>query len=339
MDKKVFIIAEAGVNHNGEIDKALQLVDIAMEAGADAVKFQTFKPGECTGKFAVKVDYLKKQSSSDETRFDITKKLALPYQDFRIIQEHANRKGIMFLTTPDGFESLDFVVDELDIPIIKVSSTELTHLSYLEKIAECRRPIILSTGMGFLGEIEKALEVIGKFHDKVTVLHCVSEYPVRFEDVNLRAMTTIKEAFNVPVGFSDHTVGYEAGISAVALGAVVIEKHFTIDKTLPGPDHSSSLAPQELKDFVEKIRNTELLLGNGRKMPSHSESKNIVGIRRSIVARRFLKKGTRLAADDIVCKRPGSGIHPYDLEKIIGMTVNKDIQEDEPVKWEYFHLL
>lgn len=332
---KVFIIAEAGVNHNGELKKAYELVDIAYKAKVDAVKFQTFKPGECTGKFAIKVDYLKKYSDDSESRYDITKKIALPYKDFLKIQEYANEKGVLFLTTPDGYESLEYVHNVLNVPIIKVSSTEVTHLKFLEEVAKKKKTIFFSTGMSTLKEIEIALGVMKKHNDDITVLHCVSEYPTPPKDVNLRAMVTIKNSFGVNVGYSDHTLGIEAAIAAVAFGAVVIEKHFTIDKTLPGPDHKSSLSPEELKCFVKAIRRVKTMIGNGIKEPTAAELKNIAGIRRSIVAARNLRRGVRLQEKDVTFKRPGYGIHPYDYEKVMGAILKKNMVEDEPLQWEY----
>ncbi len=332
---KVFIIAEAGVNHNAELKKGYELVNIAYEAKADAVKFQTFQPGECTGIFAIKVDYLKKSSQRDVTRYSIAKNLALPYGDFLKIQRYAKKKGILFLTTPDGYKSLEYVDKVLNVPIIKVSSTEITHLKFIDKVAKKKKPIILSTGISTLGEIEKALNVIYQYHKKVTVLHCTSEYPAPPEEVNLRAMITICNAFKVKVGYSDHSLGFEASIAAVALGASVIEKHFTINKTLIGPDHRFSLSPQELKDFVKAIRKTEAMLGDGIKRPMPSELKNMDGIRRSIVASRDLKKGTRLSVKDFTFKRPGYGVHPYYCEGIVGMAINKNFVQDEPIEWKH----
>lgn len=332
---KVFIIAEAGVNHNGEIKKAYELVDIAAWANADAVKFQTFKLGECTGRFAIKIDYLKAASSAGETRYDITKKLALPYEAFLKIQRYAKKKGVLFLTTPDGYESLEFVNNVLKIPIIKISSTEVTHLKFLEEVARKRKPIIFSTGMSTLYEVRKALNVMRKYNNDITALHCTSAYPAPLREVNLRAMLTMQKACAVKVGYSDHTSGFEAAIAAVSLGASVIEKHFTIDKRLPGPDHKASLSPSELKMFITMIRNTELILGDGIKKPTAAEIKNINGIRRSIVASKALKKGMQLKAGDITYKRPGFGIHPYDCKKIIGLVLRKDLVEDEPIRWEY----
>lgn len=332
---KVFIIGEAGVNHNGELKKAYELVDIAYKAKVDAVKFQTFKPGECTGKFAIKVDYVKKFSPETESRYEITKKLALPYKDFLKIQNYADKKGILFLTTPDGYESLEFVNSVLKVPIIKISSTEMTHLKFLEEVAKKCKPIIISSGMSTLNEIRIALDVMQKHNKDITVMHCTSEYPTPPHEANIKAMIAIRDAFDVKYGYSDHTLGNEASIAAVALGASVIEKHFTIDKNLRGPDHKASLSPKELKKFVEAIRKTEILLGNGKKEPTQSELKNIAGIRRSIVAGRKLKSGTHLTEGDISFKRPGSGIHPYDFEKVLGMRINKDMQEDEPLQWDY----
>lgn len=334
MGKKTFIIAEAGVNHNGELSKALELVDAAADAGADAVKFQTFKPGECTGKFAVKVDYIKKSSSSDETRYDITQKLALPFESFIEIKKRTEEKNIIFLSTPDGSESLDFLCDNLNVKALKIASTEVTNLPFLERVAEKGRPVILSSGLSTLGELEKALEILRRKIEDITILHCVSEYPAPLEEINLQAMLTIRNCLKVKTGFSDHTSGFEAGIAAAALNAEVIEKHFTLDKKLPGPDHKASLNPSALKKYVKMIRNTELILGAPEKKPSASEIKNMNGIRRSVVAAEALKEGTVLTEQNITLKRPGTGIDPYDIKKIYGMKVNCSKEADEPLTWE-----
>lgn len=333
--KSVFIIGEAGVNHNGDKKLAKELIALASECKVDAVKFQTFKPGELTGKFALKTNYMKNNLSDKCNRYDLTKRLALTYDEFLEIKDYADQKEIMFLSTPDGFESLDFVSDYMNINIIKIGSTELNHLDFIKAVSKKNKPIILSTGMGTLGEIERALEIIRKYNQEETiVLHCNSEYPVPLDEVNLKAMVTIRNAFKVDVGFSDHTEGTIASICAVALGARVIEKHFTIDTSLPGPDHKSSLDPSELKMLVSSIRTAESLLGDGIKRPSASEKKNLCSIRRGIVAVRKIKKGEKIRKNMLKAKRPFVDIEPQQLEILIGMTLNRDLMEDEPVMWK-----
>lgn len=331
-----FIVAEAGVNHNGDLSIAKKLIDTAADSKADAVKFQTWKPGEITGKFTHKVDYLTKTTSPGETRYELSNRLALSYDSFRTLQRYAMQKGILFLSTPDGYESLDFLVDELDIPVIKIGSTEITNVQYLKAIASKDRPIILSTGMSNLGEVERAISVIRCETQKpLVLLHCTSQYPVSFEEINLRSMVTMRNAFQLPVGLSDHSTGKEAAIAAVALGASVIEKHFTIDKKMEGPDHQASLNPSELHDFIESIRKTETLLGSGVKQMTYSEKKNVANIRRSIVLKYPISKGTVITREMLACKRPGTGIEPAAMEIVIGMTINKDMEEDEPLMWKY----
>lgn len=319
--QKVFIIAEAGVNHDGKLNQAFRLIDVARAANVDAVKFQTFKQGECTGKFS--------------PRYNMSSSLVLPHGDFKKLKSYCEKKHILFLTTPDGMESLEYVNSVLNVPAIKISSTDVTHLKFLEEVAKKQKPIIFSTGMSTLDEVGRALEVMKKYNDDITVLHCTSQYPALPEEANLRAMVTIKKNFGVRVGYSDHTLGVEASIAAVALGASVIEKHFTIDQRLPGPDHKASLSPVGLKEFVSAIRKTEKMLGNGEKQPSESEKKDIVDIRRSIVAAKDLEPGNCLCSEDLTFKRPATGIHPYDFEKVLKKKINKKLQKDEPLMWKY----
>ena len=336
-NKKVFIIAEAGVNHNGRLDLAKKLIDAAKSAGADAVKFQTWKNEEIMSRFTHKVKYIEKTTDSKKSLWDVLSGLALPYNDFRKLQAYAKKKDILFLSTPDGFESLDFLADELQLPIIKIGSTEITHLQYLAAIAKKKRPIILSTGLSSLGEVEKAIATIrAHYHGPMVILHCNSAYPAPLEDMNLRAMTTLEKAFCVPVGLSDHSDGNEASIAAVALGAKVIEKHFTLDRNMKGPDHQSSLDVEQFTKFVSSIRKTELLLGDGVKRMTKSEAQNLTGIRRSIVAKRNIIKGTRLSAEMLTCKRPGTGIPPEEMGNLVGLKVNQNISEDEPLLWKHF---
>lgn len=336
-DNKVFVIAEAGVNHNGKVSLAKELIDAAKRAGADAVKFQTWKNEEIISRFTHKVEYIDNATDPDKSLWDILDKLALSYGDFRELQAHAKKQGILFLSTPDGFESLDFLADELDLPIIKIGSTEITYLQYLEAIASKQRPLILSTGLSTLGDVEKAISTIrAQYQGPMVILHCSSAYPTPLEDMNLRAMTTLKNAFGLPVGLSDHSDGNEAAIAAVALGARVIEKHFTLDRNMEGPDHKASMDVDEFTEFVRAIRKTEILLGDGVKRVMPSEARNLSGIRRSIVAKADIAKGARLSSEMMACKRPGTGIAPEAMENLLGLKVNRAISEGEPLMWEYF---
>lgn len=332
--KKVFIIAEAGVNHNGNIDIAKKLVDAAFEAGVDAVKFQTFKTEKIVGKYAKMAQYQIENTGTSESQFDMIKKLELKYSEFKDIKEYCENKGILFLSTPDDEDSLEFLC-ECDVPMIKIGSTEVTNLQFLKRIGEKMKPLILSTGMSTLGEVEKAIETIKNAgNDNIILLHCVSDYPASYEDVNLNAMITMKGAFKLPVGYSDHTLGAEASIAAVALGAVVIEKHFTIDNDLDGPDHKASLNPDQLKCYVESIRKTEKLLGDGIKRPTEKEKETIKVVRRSIVAKKDINEGTILTKEMFEFKRPGDGIKPELIDMICNRVLRRDLKEDEPLKWE-----
>ena len=334
--KEVYIIAEAGVNHNGSLALGKELIDIAKESGANAVKFQTFLPGECTGKFATKVDYIEKEYDENISRFDITQSLILPFDSFKELAQYAKLVGIDFLSTPDGEKSLNFVCDVLDVPAIKVASTELTNIPFLKLIAKKNKPIILSTGIGTIAEVEKAIQAITEEgNEQLTILHAVSEYPAPIDECNVSVIKTMKDSFGFSVGFSDHTVGHVASICAVSQGASVIEKHFTKSKNLPGPDHKASMEPKELIEFVSSIRQAESCLGDGIKKPQKSELSNMNGIRRSVVAKTDLKKGHILTIDNLVLKRPGHGIHPYDIEKLVGFQINRDLREDEPILWEF----
>jgi N,N'-diacetyllegionaminate synthase len=335
--KTPFIIAEAGVNHNGDIKLAKQLIDIAHQAGADAVKFQTWKPGEITGRFAVKVAYLENSTPEDESRFELSNRLCLPYDAFRELKLYCDNFGIQFLSTPDGFDSLNFLVDELDMPIVKIGSTELNNIPFLEAIGRKQRPVILSTGLGVLGEVDaavRALQKTGGVDLSVTILQCTSQYPAPVEEMNLKVLQTYAQAFGVPVGLSDHSIGNEASIAAVALGASVIEKHFTIDREMEGPDHAASLTPGELKNFVEALRRVVRMLGSGVKSPTPSEQANMIGIRRSVVAARDLEVGAVLKLSDLAFKRPGTGIAPAYGELLVGRRLARGLIEDEPIQWK-----
>lgn len=336
LNDQVLVIAEAGVNHNGDIAIAKQLIEAARVAGADIVKFQTWKPGEVTGRFAFKVPYLQSSTPEDESRFELSRRLCLSYDSFRELRQHCDRVGIEFMSTPDGFDSLDFLVDELDMRRIKIGSTELNHIAFLEAVGTKRRPVFISTGLGTLAEVDQAVAALrrgGGSDLPITVMQCTSEYPAPQEEMNLRVLETYAKALQIPVGLSDHSTGYEASIAAVALGASVVEKHFTLSRTMAGPDHSASLEPTELAHFVGGLRKVVAMLGDGIKKPTPAELRNMSGIRRSVVAARDLPEGTVLAAADLGCKRPGTGILPADMHKLVGMRLNRAMAFDEPIAW------
>ena len=328
----VFIIAEAGDNHNGKFELALQLVDKAVEAGADCVKFQTFVTENVVSKFAEKAEYQKENTGADENQYEMIKKLELSFDQFREIQAYCQKKGIIFLSTPFDLDSIDFL-QEINIPFWKIPSGEITNLPYLIRIAKTGKDIILSTGMSTMEEIANALDILkSNGAGNITLLHCNTEYPTPYEDVNLRAMKTLKDTFQIPVGYSDHTQGIEVPIAAVASGACVIEKHFTLDKTMEGPDHKASLEPDELKNMVSAIRNIEKAMGAKEKFPTKSETKNITIARKSIVAKCDIKKGEKLTEDNLYVKRPGDGISPMKWFEVIGTTAIRDFKEDELIE-------
>ena len=328
---KTFIIAEAGVNHNGSLEMAFQLIDVAIAAGADAVKFQTFKAEKIIAVTAPKAGYQKETTGADESQLEMVKKLELDETAHTRLQQYCQQKGIQFLSTPYDLESID-LLNHLGLEIFKIPSGEITNLPYLRKLGALKKRLILSTGMADLGEIEDALDVLtesGTPLGNITVLHCNTEYPTPFEDVNLRAMLTIRNAFpGITVGCSDHTPGIEVVVAAVALGAEVIEKHFTLDRNLPGPDHKASLTPDELKAMVQAIRNIEKALGNGIKRPSPSELKNKPIARKSLVATQPIKTGELFSADNITAKRPGAGISPMRWDEVVGQVAQKDYEKD-----------
>ena len=329
--KRVFVIAEAGDNHNGDYELALRLVDKAVEAGADCVKFQTFVTENVISKFAEKAEYQKKNTNKMESQFDMVKKLELTFEQFRGIQKYCSEQNILFLSTPFDLDSINFL-REIDIPFWKIPSGEITNLPYLEKIGQSGKDVILSTGMSTIEEIQAALSVLKKNGaGEITLLHCNTEYPTPFCDVNLRAMKTLKDIFGLPVGYSDHTTGIEVPIAAVAMGAIVIEKHFTLDKNMEGPDHKASLEPEELKQMVASIRNIEKAFGSGVKLPSPSEQKNIVIARKSIVAKKDIVKGEILTENNLCVKRPGNGISPMRWYEMVGKTALRDFKEDEMI--------
>tara|TARA_R110002111_G_scaffold260570_2_gene332011 strand:+ start:1416 stop:2417 length:1002 start_codon:yes stop_codon:yes gene_type:complete len=329
---KTLIIAEAGVNHNGDIQLAKQLIDAASEAGVDYVKFQTFKSEKLVSKNAEKAKYQKENTgNSSESQLKMLQKLELSEADHLELITYCKSKDIKFLSTAFDLESIDFL-NRLNIDLFKVPSGEITNYPYLEKIGSLGKPIIISTGMATIDEIGHAMAVVmksGTPRHKITVLHCNTEYPTPMHDVNLNAMQTIAETYGVPIGYSDHTLGIEVPTAAVALGATVIEKHFTLDKTLPGPDHKASLEPNELKAMVIAIRNIESALGDFEKEPTPSELKNKSVARKSIVANTSIKKGDVLTKDNITTKRPGNGISAMEWPNIIDTTAKKDYLEDD----------
>jgi len=339
MNNKTLIIAEAGVNHNGSLDLARQLIDVAAEAGVDYVKFQTFKTEKLVSKQAEKADYqVENTGNEQESQFEMIKKLELDRSTHEVLINYCATKNIRFFSTAFDLDSID-LLEELELPLYKVPSGEMTNLPYLRKIAGKGKPVILSTGMCTLADIEAAIRVMlatGLEREMLTVLHCNTEYPTPMADVNLRAMITIGRAFGVKVGYSDHTLGIEVPIAAVAMGAVCIEKHFTLDRTMEGPDHRASLEPTELKAMVSAIRNIEVALGDGIKAPSASEAKNMAIARKSIHLADALPAGHVLTEDNLAMKRPGDGISPMDLDLIVGRKIATDLPAE--TKIEYHHL-
>ncbi|ALZ87504.1 N-acetylneuraminate synthase [Aerococcus urinaeequi] len=328
----VFVIAEAGVNHNGSLELAKELVDAAKDAGADCVKFQTFVSKNIVSKNAVKAEYQKQQTEPEESQQDMLKKLELSFVEFVELNEYCKCKSIEFMSTAFDFDSIDFL-DSLEMGTWKIPSGDITNLPYLIKIAKLNKPVILSTGMSTLEDIRSAIKVLKENGaEELTVLHCTTEYPTPFEDVNLRAMNTIKEEFGVKVGYSDHTKGIEVPIAAVALGATVIEKHFTLDRNMEGPDHKASLEPNELKAMVDSIRHIELALGNGMKQPAESEKKNMAVARKSIIASKDIKTGDIFTEENLTVKRPGDGISPMRWFDVIGKYAPRDFEEDELIE-------
>ena len=329
----VFIIAEAGVNHNGSLDLAKKLIDVACSAGADAVKFQTFKTKNLVTKKSQKAIYQKKTTCKNETQFDMLKKLELNKKDHEELISYCENKKIIFLSSPFDLESID-LLNELGLEIFKIPSGEITNLPYLRYIGKLNKKIILSTGMSNMIEIKSALNVLVKSGTKknnITILHANTEYPTPIEDVNLRAMISIGKELDVKFGYSDHTLGIEVDIAAVALGAVCIEKHITLDNNMEGPDHRASLDPFQFKEMIKAIRNIELALGDGVKKPSKSELPNIQSVRKSIVAKTTIKKGDVLNESNLTIKRPGKGVSPMQWDEIMNTVATRDYKEDEQI--------
>ena len=357
MNKPAYIIAEAGVNHNGSLDRALQLVDAAAAAGADAVKFQTFKADKLVSRAAPKAGYQIANTGTDESQHEMIRKLELDDAAHRRLIQHCNSKGIAFLSTPFDLESLAMLASCFDLSRIKLGSGEITNAPLLLAAARSDKPVILSTGMSDLGDVEDALAVLAfgyscggaapslaafeaaycsdagqsALSDKVTLLHCTTEYPAPLAEVNLRAMGTLRQAFGLPVGYSDHTAGIAVAIAAAALGATVIEKHFTLDRNLPGPDHQASLEPDELQQMVRSIRDVGAALGSSVKQPASSELGNRTVARKSLVAARPVGEGERFSADNLTVKRPGGGISPMRYWEWLGKTAERDYQADDQV--------
>lgn len=330
----VFVIAEAGVNHNGDVELARQLVDVAAAASADAVKFQTFRADRVASVHAPKAAYQVDITDAAETQLEMLRRLELSPEDHREIQSHCDELGVIFLSTPFDEESVD-LLDSLGMPAFKVGSGEITNLPFLEYVARKGKPVILSTGMADLVEVEEAVRVIRRVgNEQVVLLHCVSNYPANPADANLRAMQTLAAAFGTPVGYSDHTAGVEVALAAVALGAAVIEKHFTIDRGQPGPDQRASLEPAELQVLVRGIRIVEAALGSGRKVPAASELSNRTIVRRSVAAASEIPAGTILLRQMLTALRPGSGISPARLDSVVGRRVKHDLRPGQLLSWD-----
>lgn len=358
MAGRTYIIAEAGVNHNGSLNLALQLIDAAAVAGADAVKFQTFKAGHLVSRSAPKAEYQRATTDQDESQFEMVQKLELGEEEHRRLLEHCRLRGIQFLSTPFDVESVALLAETLDVPCLKISSGEITNGPLLLQVAKTRKLLILSTGMSDLGEIREALGVLAfgflggnappdlenfraayestqgqaLLRERVRLLHCTTEYPAPLNEVNLRAMETMAEAFGLPVGYSDHTQGIAIPVAAVARGAVIIEKHFTLDRSLPGPDHRASLEPDELRLMIHSIREVEAALGDGEKQPTASELKNLPIARKSLVAAADIAEGESFTEDNLTCKRPGTGVSPMDYWFFLGRKARRSYLRDEQVE-------
>ena len=328
----VYIIAEAGVNHNGNVELAKKMVDEAKSAGADCIKFQTFVSKNLASKSAGKAAYQKNTTDADESQLDMLKKLELSFAEFAALKEYCAVKEIDFLSTAFDFESVDFL-ESLGMETWKIPSGEITNLPYLIRIAKTGKAVILSTGMSTLQEIEAALDVLNSNGaGAITLLHCTTEYPAAYAHVNLHAMATMRKAFGLPVGYSDHTQGIEVSIAAAALGAVMIEKHFTLDAAMEGPDHKSSLEPDELKAMVTAVRHVEMALGNGEKRISPQETQTLKVARKSITASRGILKGECFTAENLTVKRPGTGLSPMKWFDVIGQTADRDYEEDDLIE-------
>ena len=327
----VYIIAEAGVNHNGRLDLALKLCDAAKEAGVDAVKFQTWKTEKIGTKSAAKAAYQEENTGCDQSQFEMLKELELSYTDFEKINDYCKKIGVQFLSTPDEEESLDFLCS-MNLPFVKIGSGEVTNIPYLRVIGSKHQKIVISTGMSTLADVEKAYNTLMESGAKeVAMLHCTTNYPCPYEEVNLQAMQTMKAAFKCQVGYSDHTMGIEVPIAAVAMGAEIIEKHFTLDRTMDGPDHQASLEPQELKQMVKSIRNIEQSMGDGIKRPNASEQKNAEVVLKRIIAKEPIKKGDILSENNLTLLRSSDGIPAKFWDLVVNRLARRDYQKDEPI--------
>lgn len=331
MANHVFIIAEAGVNHNGSLKLAKKMVDEAKKAGADAIKFQTFKAEKLVSDIAPKAEYQKRLTGEQESQLDMLKKLELSFEEFSELNEYCSRQKIMFLSTPFDEESLIFLDTVIKMPLIKIPSGEITNRPLLEQIRECHKPVILSTGMCTLEEIQDAVDVLGD-ETKISILHCTTDYPAAFDTLNLKVIPFFQEKFRKEIGYSDHSKGIEASIAAVALGACIIEKHFTLDRKMKGPDHKASLEPNELQKMIEAIRNIEMALGNGIKHPMEKEMENAKVARKSIVASTKIFKGEVFDEKKLAVKRPGTGISPMRWYDVIGQTAKRNFEKDEMIE-------
>ncbi|MCD7907968.1 MAG: N-acetylneuraminate synthase [Clostridium sp.] len=334
MKNRTLIIAETGVNYNGRLELAKKMVYTAKECGADIVKFQTAKAELLMSRYAQKADYQKKTTDAQESQLDMCRKILLPYEDFYSLKALCEEVDITFLSTPFELESIDFL-RSLSMDTWKIPSGEITNLPYLERIGSFNQKVILSTGMCRLEEVEAALDILeknGTERNKISLLHCTTEYPAPYESVNLKAMLTLRETFRLQTGYSDHTPGITIPIAAVSMGAEIIEKHFTLDKQMEGPDHKASLDPVELKAMVSAIRNVEKALGSGEKVPSECEKKNIAVARKSLVAKRAIRKGEIFSEDNITAKRPGTGVSPMYWYEVLGTRAGRDFSEDELIE-------
>jgi N-acetylneuraminate synthase len=329
---RTFIIAEGGVNHNGSVNTAKKLVKEAKLSGADAI--QTFRADKLVSQKLEKAEYQKKTTKSTESQYEMIKRLELGVKEHQELVRYCRSQNIMFLSSPFDEESAD-LLEKLNVKMFKIGSGEITNLPFLQYVARKDRPMIISTGMATLGEVEEAIDtIVAAGNNNITLLHCVTEYPAPYADINLRAMNTIKEAFGLPFGYSDHTEGIEIAVAAVALGAQFIEKHFTLDRNSEGPDHKSSLEPRMFHEMVIAIRNVEAALGDGRKRPAESELKNIPIARKSVVALHAIKRGQMITKDFVSIKRPGFGIQPKDLNKILGLKARRNISMDQAITWD-----
>jgi len=328
----VYIIAEAGVNHNGDLELAKKMIEVAKESGVDAIKFQTYQAEKLVTVKSKKAEYQEKNTGKAEGQLEMLKKLQLSQNEFVELKQHCRGVGIEFLSTPFDLESIDFLY-QLGICKWKIPSGEITNLPYLIKVAKTQLPVILSTGMATLQEVAEAVDVLKKYGStEIALLHCTTEYPAPYEEINLKAMLTMQQEFKLPTGYSDHTMGIEIPIAAVAMGAVIIEKHFTLDRSMDGPDHKASLEPDQLKAMVEAIRHVEAALGDGIKQPSYSEIKNIDVARKSIVASKSVSKGELFTEENLTVKRPGDGISPMKWFEVLGKKAARDFEEDELVE-------